>query len=85
MLIGEAVLETIIAFSLPAGSGRAGLLLNALASLALGVMILVQWPISSIWAIGTMVGVAVLLNGVTRAVISGKIRHDARALSAAAA
>lgn len=84
MLIGEAVVETVIAFSLPAAAGRAGFLLNALVSLLLGVMILAQWPSSSIWAIGTMVGVAVLWNGVTRAVISGRIRHDARAFSAAA-
>jgi len=34
---------------------------------------------------GTLVGVAVLFNGVTRAVISGRIGHDARAFSAAAA
>lgn len=85
MLIGEAVVETVIAFSLPAAAGRGGFLLNALFSLLLGVMILAQWPISSIWAIGTLVGVAVLLNGVTRAVISGRIRHDARAFSAVVA
>jgi uncharacterized membrane protein HdeD (DUF308 family) len=85
MLIGEAVVETVIAFSLPAAAGRVGFLLNALSSLLLGVMILAQWPSSSVWAIGTLVGVAVLFNGVTRAVISGRIRHDARAFSAAAA
>jgi uncharacterized membrane protein HdeD (DUF308 family) len=85
MLIGEAVVETVIAFSLPAAAGRVGFLLNALSSLLLGVMILAQWPSSSIWAIGTLVGVAVLFNGVTRAVISGRIRRDARALSAVVA
>ena len=30
MLIGEAVVETVMAFSLPAGAGRGGFLLNAL-------------------------------------------------------
>lgn len=85
MLIAEAVLETVIAFSSPSAAGRGGFLLNALVCLLLGVMILAQWPSSSIWALGTMVGVAVIWNGVTRAVISGRIRHDARAFSAAAA
>jgi uncharacterized membrane protein HdeD (DUF308 family) len=85
MLIAEAVMETVIAFSLPAAAGRVGFLLNALFSLLLGVMIIVQWPSSSVWAIGTLVGVAVLFNGVTRAVISGRISHDARAFSAGAA
>jgi uncharacterized membrane protein HdeD (DUF308 family) len=85
MLIGEAVVETVMAFSLPAGAGRGGFLFNALFSLLLGGLILAQWPISSIWAIGTLVGVAVLFNGVTRAMISGRIRHDVRAFSGAAA
>jgi len=85
MLMAEAVLEVVMGFSLPAAAGRGGFLLNALFSLLLGVMILVRWPSSSIWAIGTLVGVAVLFNGITRAVISGKIRHDARAFSAATA
>ena len=85
MLIAEAVMETVIAFSLTAGASRGGFLFNALFSLLFGVMILAQWPISSIWAIGTLVGVAVLFNGVTRAAISGRILHDARAFSAAAA
>ena len=85
MLIAEAVLEVVIAFSLPSAAGRGGFLMNALFSLLLGVMILAQWPSSSIWAIGTLVGAAVLFNGVTRAMISGSIRHDARALSSAAA
>lgn len=82
MLIAEAVLETVIAFSLSWADGRGAFLLNALINLLLGVMILVQWPISSIWAIGTLVGVAVLINGVTRAVISGMIHHDVRAFGA---
>ena len=85
MLIGEAVFETFMAFALPAGAGRGGFLVNAVFSLLLGVMILAQWPVSSVWAIGTMVGVAVLINGVTRAVISGQIRQDVRALGRAAA
>ena len=81
----EAVYETFMAFALPAGAGRGGFLINAVFSLLLGVMILAQWPVSSVWAIGTMVGVAVLVNGVTRAVISGQIRQDVRALGRAAA
>jgi uncharacterized membrane protein HdeD (DUF308 family) len=85
MLIAEAVVETVVAFSLPSGSGRGGFLLNATFSLLLGVMILAQWPVSSVWAIGTIVGVAVLVNGVTRATISGAIHREARKLAVKAA
>jgi uncharacterized membrane protein HdeD (DUF308 family) len=85
MLIVEAVVETVIAFSLPAAAGRGGFLVNAAASLLLGVLILARWPSSSIWAIGTLVGVGVLVNGLTRAFISGRIRHDVRAYAAGTA
>jgi uncharacterized membrane protein HdeD (DUF308 family) len=85
MLIAEAISETFMAFALPAGAGRGGFLVNAGFSLLLGVMILAQWPVSSVWAIGTMVGVAVLVNGITRAVVSSRIRSDARALGKFAA
>jgi uncharacterized membrane protein HdeD (DUF308 family) len=85
MLIAEAVVEATIAFSVPAGAPRGWLLVNALCSLLLGVMILVQWPSSSLWAIGTMLGVAVFFNGITRTVISGSIRHETRAAAQAAA
>lgn len=85
MLIAEGIIEMIIAFELPRGEGRGWFVFSSLANLLLGVLILAQWPSSSVWAIGTMVGVAVFINGVTRAVISGRIRRDARAFSAAAA
>jgi uncharacterized membrane protein HdeD (DUF308 family) len=76
MLIAEAVLEGIMAFQVPAGMGRGWVLLSALTSLALGVLILAQWPGSSAWAIGTLVGVAVLMNGITRTAISIWARRE---------
>ncbi len=78
MLVVEAILETVIAFALPAIMGRGWLLLSALASLVLGLLILFQWPGSSGWAIGTLVGVAVFINGTTRFAISSTLSRDLR-------
>ena len=78
MLVAEALLETTLAFVVPASMGRGWLLLSALASLALGLLILFQWPNSSGWAIGTLVGVAVLVNGITRAALSSSVRKELR-------
>ena len=78
MLVVEAILETVIAFALPAVMGRAWFLLSALASLVLGLLILFRWPSSSAWAIGTLVGAAVLVNGVTRIAISSWVRREVR-------
>jgi uncharacterized membrane protein HdeD (DUF308 family) len=87
MLITEAIIETVLGFSVPAGAGRGWFLVGGLINLVLGILILAQWPASSIWAIGTMVGASVLFNGITRSVISSWVRREVRQherLSAAA-
>lgn len=70
MLIGEALIELALGFSLPIEGGRFWLIASALVSGFLGVLILAQWPNSAIWTIGTLVGTAVLVNGVSRVVVS---------------
>ena len=42
------------------------MLLNGIIAVLLGVLIWVQWPSSAAWAIGTLVGVNLLMTGVTR-------------------
>jgi uncharacterized membrane protein HdeD (DUF308 family) len=78
MLIAQAVVETVMGFSAPAGAGRGWFFFSGFASLLLGVLIIAQWPVSSIWAIGTMVGAGVLMNGITRIVMSSWVRGEAR-------
>jgi uncharacterized membrane protein HdeD (DUF308 family) len=80
MLVFEAVVETVIAFALPAVMARGWFLFSALASLVLGLLILFHWPSSSAWAIGTLVGAAVLVNGITRIAISSRVRREVRSL-----
>jgi uncharacterized membrane protein HdeD (DUF308 family) len=80
MLIAESIVVTVLAFALPADTPRGWFFLSAFASGLLGVLILAQWPSSSTWAIGTMVGVAVLMNGISQIVVSAQVRHDLREL-----
>jgi uncharacterized membrane protein HdeD (DUF308 family) len=42
------------------------MLLNGIVALLLGGLIWVQWPSSSAWALGTLVGVNLLMTGITR-------------------
>lgn len=42
------------------------LLFNGIVTLLLGALILFQWPSSSVWAIGTLVGINLLLTGISR-------------------
>jgi uncharacterized membrane protein HdeD (DUF308 family) len=84
LLVAEAVLEAVIAFSFPTGRSRRSFLISAVASLVLGLLILFQWPESSSWAIGTLVGVAVLINGITRIVIASAVDRGIRHLQPSA-
>lgn len=85
MLIAEGLVEIFIAFGAPALPGRGWFVFSAISSILLGVLILAQWPNSSVWAIGTMVGVGVLINGITRVLISTAVHHEARAMTPKAA
>jgi len=52
------------------------MLLDALSSLALGVMVVFRWPVSSPWVVGTMVGAGVLFAGITRIIVAATVHHD---------
>jgi uncharacterized membrane protein HdeD (DUF308 family) len=46
--------------------GSEWLLLHGIVTLILGVMIWKHWPFSSLWALGTIVGISMLMTGTTR-------------------
>jgi uncharacterized membrane protein HdeD (DUF308 family) len=66
VILAGGILEIISYFRLRGEFGSGWLLFNGTASLLLGGMIWFHWPSSSVWAIGTLVGVKLLMTGVTR-------------------
>lgn len=77
MLIFEAVFTAVLAFQTRPASGWGWFLFDAAISLLLGFLILAHWPASSVWAIGTLVGVAVLIRGISRIALSIGLRRAA--------
>ena len=77
LLLIQAGMLTVTAFQMKPLDGWGWYLADAIASLLLGVLIFVKWPNSSMWAIGTLVGVAVLVGGISRVMIAAKIRSGA--------
>ena len=49
-------------------------MIDGIITLLLGLMIYAQWPSSSAWAIGTLVGVSMIISGVTRVMLSFAVR-----------
>jgi uncharacterized membrane protein HdeD (DUF308 family) len=77
LLLVQAGVLTVTAFQLKPLDGWGWFLADAIASLLLGILIFAKWPSSSLWAIGTLVGVSVLIGGISRVMIAAKIRSGA--------
>ena len=52
--------------------------LNGGVSIALGILVLAQWPISGLWAIGLFVGIDLLFHGITWTVFALGLRSLAQ-------
>lgn len=83
LLLVQAGLLTVTAFQVKPLDGWGWFLFDAAASFVMGILILVKWPSSSAWAIGTLVGVAVLMGGISRIMIASKIRSGATSVDRA--
>jgi uncharacterized membrane protein HdeD (DUF308 family) len=66
IILMEAVFEIIAYFRTRGQEGSGWLLVNALITLLLGGLIWFHWPSSSVWAIGILVGVNLLMTGFSR-------------------
>jgi uncharacterized membrane protein HdeD (DUF308 family) len=77
LLLVQAGLATVTAFQIRPLAGWGWFLLDAAASFVLGTLIMLKWPSSSIWAIGTLVGASIVVGGIARIMIAAKIRIGA--------
>jgi uncharacterized membrane protein HdeD (DUF308 family) len=77
MLLFEAGATTILGFNMRPASGWGWLIFDAAITAILGILILAHWPRSAIWALGTLVGAAVLVRGITRIALSAGLRRTA--------
>ena len=66
VLLAAGVFDIITYFRLQREHPSGWILLNGIVALLLGGLIWAQWPSSSAWAIGTLVGVNLLMTGITR-------------------
>ena len=69
VIVAEGVLEMVAYFRLKSVHGASWLLINGIVTLLLGGLIWFHWPSSSVWAIGTLVGVNLLMTGMSRLMV----------------
>jgi len=62
-LIAAGVVRFYLAFQLPGGPMRTMVFVGAAVTFFLGLIILMNWPVSSLYVLGTLLGVELLFHG----------------------
>lgn len=65
-LFFEGIFEAIIYSRLRRFRGSGWFLFDAIVTIILGIMIFMSWPVSSVWAVGTLIGISILFSGISR-------------------
>jgi uncharacterized membrane protein HdeD (DUF308 family) len=75
LFIAEAVMEFFAYLKSRKSKGSGWFLFDAIGTLILGLLIWSQWPLSSTWAIGTLVGISMMMTGTTRLMLTLAARN----------
>jgi uncharacterized membrane protein HdeD (DUF308 family) len=81
LFLVEGIFNIVLFFRAPSIMRSSWFLFDGIVTLLLGLMIYLQWPSSSAWAIGTLVGVSLIFSGVTRVMVSLAVRKAASSVS----
>lgn len=75
----EGALEIILYFNIRRAANSGWVLLNGVITLILGFLIWIHWPSTSVWVIGTLVGISLIFSGISRVMLSSAVRRLAPA------
>ena len=81
LFLVEGIFDVALFFQVRPMQGSSWVLVDGVITVLLGLMIYMQWPSSSGWAIGTLVGVSMIISGVTRVMLSLAVRKVAATVS----
>jgi uncharacterized membrane protein HdeD (DUF308 family) len=73
-LIAAAAVRAYLAFHLPSGNARAMVLLAAAVTFLLGLVIVLHWPLDSVYVLGILLGVDLLIHGIGWATFGFSVR-----------
>jgi uncharacterized membrane protein HdeD (DUF308 family) len=81
----EGILNIVLYVKMRPIHGSQWMLVDGIITLLLGLMIYMQWPSSSLWAIGTLVGISMIFSGIARVMMSLAVRKGTDTISSLAA
>ena len=74
-LLMEAVFETALYFQVRGRVNAGWILFDAIVTLILAILVWSQWPSSSIWFIGTLVGISLIFSGISRITLASAMNR----------
>jgi uncharacterized membrane protein HdeD (DUF308 family) len=74
-LLFEGVVEIVLYFNIRKTANAGWVLFDGIVTLVLGFLIWRQWPSSSVWVIGTLVGISLIFSGISRFMLSSAVRR----------
>jgi uncharacterized membrane protein HdeD (DUF308 family) len=77
----EGIVEVMTFFQFSSISGSGWILFDGIVTILLAYVIWRPWPVSSVWAIGTLVGLNLMFSGVTRLMYSVGARKAIQAIA----
>ncbi len=80
-LMMDGIFGALLAFQLRPETGWGSILFSAVLSVVMSVMLLTEWPIDGIWAIGTLVGINLLFAGFSLISIGSSAKKQAKELT----
>ena len=78
-LLFEGILELTLYFRIREVANAGWVLFDGIITLILGILIWTQWPSSSLWLIGTLVGISLIFSGISRFMLSLAMRSASAA------
>jgi uncharacterized membrane protein HdeD (DUF308 family) len=73
--VAEGVIDLVAYFQSRSSGGSVWILVDGIVTLILGILVWRQWPSSSLWLIGTLVGISMIMTGTTRLMIGMAARR----------
>jgi uncharacterized membrane protein HdeD (DUF308 family) len=68
--VAEGVTDLVVYFGTRKALGSGWILFDGIITLILGLLVWRHWPSSSVWVIGTLVGISMIMTGTTRLMLS---------------
>ncbi len=80
-LVVDGISGAVLAFHVRPEKGWGWMLFSAVMGILLGFLLLREWPLSGLWAIGTLVGVNLVFSGFSLISVGSAVKGAAKKLS----